>query len=74
MANWSSIDYADIGLVTDYNLDIANTGDIQGKMFDVPCSMANSFACSLYLDERFYRINWTSITTLKDLMLGDPSE
>ena len=74
MANWSSIDYADIGLVTNYNLAAASTGDIQGKMFDVPCSMTNSFVCSLYLDEKFYLINSTSITTLKDLMLGDQSE
>jgi hypothetical protein len=65
-----TINYENLDLITNADLNRTNTNLFAGRFFDVSCDSRNSFVCSFLFFDNFYKINSSTIEKRAPFLLG----
>ena len=65
-----TINYENLGLITNGNLTLTNSSLFADKLFDVVCDSSHSFVCSFLFFDKFYKINSSSIEKRAPFLRG----
>ncbi len=70
VSNSTTINYENLGLITNANLTQTNSSLFADKLFDVSCDSSHSFVCSFLFFDNFYKINSSTIEKRAPFLLG----